>query len=238
MNPVATHSICSRSTPNVLIMCGRATLTMLESSTAMNVPSMMMPSTPHRLPEDRCASHVDVARRRPSGGGADVDPDLDGQPRADGQARRRRHRDAQRHALGDLDERAGNALGGNEAEFGIGGAQDLRHPAVQAQCRIGVDGDVHGVADGDLVQVLLLDVGVHAERRGVEQADNGLGGQRHGARVEPAADDPAVERRPDRAPLQAAPGVVHGRRGLRDPAPRQVDLRLGHGDVLRGASPS
>ena len=48
MKPVATHSIWSRLTPKVLIMCGRATLTMLESRIAMNVPIMMMPSTPQR----------------------------------------------------------------------------------------------------------------------------------------------------------------------------------------------
>src|SRR5208283_5978183 len=124
MKPVATHSICSRSTPNVLIMCGRATLTMLESRTAMNVPSMMMPRTPHRLPRRsrslvmrRFRPPFDLRRR------AGVDPHLHGQARPQRQLRWRRQGDAQRHPLGNLDEGARDALGGNEAEFGVGRAQ-------------------------------------------------------------------------------------------------------------------
>jgi len=37
--PVETHSILSRLTPKLLIMCGSATLTMLLSRIAMNVPA-------------------------------------------------------------------------------------------------------------------------------------------------------------------------------------------------------
>src|ERR1700690_1679315 len=155
MKPVATHSICSWSTPNVLIMCGSATFTMLESSTAMNVPSMMMPSTSQRLAR-RLWSLVMrglAPRRRPR-----VYAHLDRKARTDRQVGRRRDRNAQGHALRHLDEGPGHALGGDQAELGVGGPQDLGDAPVQAKRGEGVDRDVRGVADRHIVEVLLLDV--------------------------------------------------------------------------------
>src|SRR5512136_408017 len=121
MKPVATHSICSRSTPKVLIMCGRATLMMLESSTAMNVPSMMMPSTPHRLPRgSRLSVMRDILSRRERCRGDGVDPNFNRKPRAERQMRRRSDGSPQRHPLGYCNECVGYALGRDQAEFGIG----------------------------------------------------------------------------------------------------------------------
>jgi len=91
-----------------------------------------------------------------------MDFHLDGQAGPQREVGRRRHRNAQRHALGYFDERAGNAFGRDQAELGIGGAQNLRHAALEMQSGIGVDGDFRLIADGDLVKILLLDVGIHA----------------------------------------------------------------------------
>jgi hypothetical protein len=48
INPVATHSIWFLLTPKALIICGRATLTMLVSRMAMKVPVMMRAKTAQR----------------------------------------------------------------------------------------------------------------------------------------------------------------------------------------------
>ncbi len=44
---MATQVISSTVAPRVPIMCGSATFTMLESSTAMNVPVSTVPATTH-----------------------------------------------------------------------------------------------------------------------------------------------------------------------------------------------
>jgi hypothetical protein len=68
MYPVTTHSISSTLAPKLAIMFGIDTLTMLESSADMNVPTITTPRTRHLYPSSAgtlAAATVRLIEREP-----------------------------------------------------------------------------------------------------------------------------------------------------------------------------